>query len=527
MLSHVVADYVVVGAGSAGCVLADALSARNSVTLLEAGGSDRALEVAVPAAFSRLFKSELDWDLSSEPEPGANDRSLYLPRGKMLGGSSSMNAMLYIRGRPSDYDGWEESGATGWGWRSALQTFKAMESNSRGADEFHGDSGPVRVEDIRYPNPLSRCFIEAAMELGIPANRDFNGPRQEGVGLFQVNQRRGRRWSAADAFLKPALERPTLEVVQHAHATRVLFDGPRAVGVEYLREGRVEIARAEREVILAAGAYGSPHLLQLSGVGDPDHLAAIGLDVVCAISEVGANLQDHPVAGLMYDSIRPGTLDDAENPIEKLRWLLFRGGRLTSPVSEACIFVRSSDAVEEPDLQFHFGPASFDDHGMAPYDGHAFTFGPVLINPRSRGWVRTVSADPLRPPAIRTNCLTNQEDIIALANGLDLGREIAAQSALDEFRGVEVYPGPEVTRREEMIEFIRNRVELLYHPAGTCRMGSDDAAVVDPRLRVNGVERLRVVDASVMPTVVSGNTNAPTMMIAARGAEMILEDGQG
>ncbi|MGD2043856.1 MAG: GMC family oxidoreductase N-terminal domain-containing protein [Acidimicrobiia bacterium] len=527
MLSHVVTDYVIVGAGSAGCVLAEALSTHSSVTLLEAGGSDRGLEVAVPAAFSKLFKSVLDWDLSTEPEPGADERSLYLPRGRMLGGSSSMNAMLYIRGRPSDYDGWVESGAMGWGWESVLETFKTMESNSRGANEFHGDSGPVRVEEIRFPNPLSRRFVEAALELGISANSDFNGAGQEGAGLFQVTQKRGRRWSAADAFLKPALGRPTLEVIRDAHATRVLFAGSRAVGVEFSREGKLERVEAEKEVILAAGAYGSPHLLQVSGIGDPDHLAEIGVDVVTANREVGANLQDHPVSGLMYDSIRPGTLDDAENTFSKLRWILFRSGRLTSPVAEACIFIKSSDAVEEPDLQFHFGPASFDDHGMAPYDGHAFTFGPVLVNPRSRGWVRARSADPLRPPAIQTNCLTDPDDVSALVNGMYLGREIAAQPPLDEYRGVEVYPGSDVTSHKEMVDFVKSRVELFYHPAGTCRMGSDDDAVVDSRLRVNGVERLRVVDASIMPTVVSGNTNAPTMMIAARGAAMIREDGPG
>jgi choline dehydrogenase len=523
MLAHVGADYVVVGAGAAGCVLAEALSTRHSVTLLEAGGSDRALEVAVPAAFSKLFKSELDWGLSSQPEPGANGRSLYLPRGKMIGGSSSMNAMLYIRGRPSDYDGWVRAGATGWGWESVLETFRTMEDNSRGADEFHGDMGPLTVEDIRFPNPLTRRFIEAAITAGIPANHDFNGPKQDGVGLFQVTQRRGRRWSAADAFLRPALERPTLQVIRNAHVTRVLFSKGRATEVQYSHRGGLERVEAEREIILAAGAYGTPHLLQMSGIGDPALLRGLGIDVLAPNREVGANLQDHPVVGVMYDSLVPGTLDDAETTLEKLRWLLFRRGRLTSPVAEAGVFVRSSDEVDEPDLQFHFGPAAFDDHGMNPYDGHAFTFGPVLVNPKSKGWVRPFSPNPLVPPAIQTNCLTDEDDIEALLRGLQLAREIANQEPLQPYKGVEIYPGPNVTARQEMLDFIRDRVELLYHPAGTCRMGSDDDAVVDPRLRVNGVEGLRVADASVMPTVVSGNTAAPTMMIAARAAAMILE----
>ncbi len=524
MLSHVATDYVIVGAGSAGCVLAEALSTRYSVTLIEAGGSHRVLEVAVPAAFSKLFGTERDWNLRTDPEPGANGRSLYLPRGKMLGGSSSMNAMLYIRGRPSDYDTWAAAGATGWGWDRVLPTFRALEANSRGADELHGDSGPMRVEDIRHPNPLSRHFVEAAMAAGIPANHDFNGERQVGAGLFQVTQKRGRRWSAANAFLEPSLSRPTLEVVADAHVTRVLFEASRAVGVEYVKDGMTETVRAEAEVILAAGTFASPHLLQLSGVGDPGHLAEMGVDVVAESPGVGANLQDHPVGMLMYDSLLPGTLDDADNTIERLRWLLFRSGRLTSPVAEACVFVASSPDRAEPDLQFHFGPACFEDHGMVAYDGHAFTFGPVLVNPVSRGWVRARTADPLVPPSIQTNCLTDPADLEALVNGIEIGREIARQSPLDDYRGIEVYPGSNVTTRDQIAAFLRERVELLYHPAGTCRMGSDDDAVVDPRLRVNGVDGLRVVDASVMPTVTSGNTNAPTMMIAARAAAMILED---
>lgn len=521
-LSLQVTDYVIVGAGSAGCVLADMLSAQHNVVLLEAGGSDRAMEVAIPAAFSKLFKTERDWDYSTVPEPDAAGRSLYLPRGKMLGGSSSMNAMLYIRGRPSDYDGWAASGAEGWDWDSVLPVFKKMEGNGRGADDYHGASGPLVVSDIRNPNLLSRCFVEAALAAGFPANSDFNGPSQEGAGLFQVTQKRGRRWSAADAFLRPALSRPTLEVVTNALVTRVLIEGGRASGVEYVVEGEKRRVEAASEVILAAGAYGSPHLLQLSGIGDPGELREAGIEPVVDNPAVGRNLQDHPVAMIMFETSYQKTLDDAESLPELARWAVARRGRLTSPVAEACAFVSSSPELSEPDLQFHFGPVCFSDHGMSDFAGHAFTFGPVLVNPRSRGHVRAVSADPSRPPTILTNSLSESADLEALVNGLELAREIGAQPPFDPHRGAELAPGPEVRTRDQLTAYVRDRVELLYHPAGTCRMGSDGDAVVDPDLRVRGLEGLRVADASVMPTVVSGNTNAPTMMIAARGAEMIL-----
>lgn len=516
------ADYVIVGAGSAGCVLAEKLSTRSSVTLIEAGGSDRAAAVAIPAAYPKLFKGPRDWGFQTQPEPGANHRTLFLPRGRMVGGSSSMNAGLYIRGRPSDYDGWERLGATGWGWDAVLEVFKGMEGNSRGRDDYHGDSGPLLVSDLRSPNPLSRRFIEAAVAAGIPPNRDFNGPDQEGVGPFQVTQKRGRRWSAADAYLRPALGRPTLEVLTETTVSRVVVDHGRAVGVECRVGTESRVVTADREVILAAGAFGSPHLLQVSGIGDPDHLGDIGVDAVVSNPEVGLNLQDHPVVGAIYDSLQPGTLDDAETPLELARWALLRKGRLTSPIAEVGIFVRSSPDKLEPDLQFHFGPANFDGHGIERYEGHAFSFGPVLVNPVSRGSLRAVSPDVTDAPAIVTNCLTAEAEIEALVNGMELARDIANQSALDRYRGREHYPGPGVRTRGEMAEFIRDRVELIYHPVGTCRMGSDETAVVDSSLRVNGVDGLRVADASVMPGVTSGNTNAPTMMIAARAAEMIL-----
>lgn len=514
---------MIVGAGSAGCVLAERLSTRHSVVLIEAGQSASAMEVKVPAAFSKLFKTSQDWDFMSAPEPGADGRSLYLPRGKMLGGSSSMNAMLYIRGRVSDYDGWEAAGAPGWGWEQVGPVFVEMESNSRGPGKHHGGAGPVRVEDQRSPNPATRAFIDAAIAAGVTPNNDFNGPKQDGVGLFQVTQRRGRRWSAADAFLKPALDRPTLEVLTGATATKVLVEEGRAVGVEFVNEGSLQRVTADREVIVSTGSFGSPHLLQLSGIGPADHLATIGVDVVVDLPGVGANLQDHPVAPVMYDSLRKGTLDDAENAVETIRWLLFRRGRLTSPVAEAGAFVRSNPTLEEPDLEFHFGPVAFDGHGLKPYPGHAFTFGPVLVNPRSRGRVLATTADPTVGPRIEVGVLTEPEDLDALISGVEIAREIASQTPLEGFRGHEVLPGPDVQTRDQLVDYVRRKVELLYHPAGTCRMGSDEGAVVDHQLRVRGLDGLRVVDASVMPTVTSGNTNAPTLMIAERASRMILE----
>ncbi len=523
-MARLVADYVIVGAGSAGCVLAGALSARHTVILLEAGGSNRSPEVAVPAAFSKLFKTERDWAYATEPEPAASRRSLYLPRGRMLGGSSSMNAMLYVRGRPSDFDGWEDDGAVGWGWDSVLPYFKAMESNTRGPDAFHGGSGPLVVGDIRRPHSLSHRFVEAAIATGIAPNRDFNGADQTGTGFFQVTQKRGRRWSAADAFLRPAMRRPTLHVVTRALATRLVISADRVTGVEYLHNGAQRRVEAEAGVVLSAGAFGSPHLLQVSGIGDPDHLRSIGIEPIVESRGVGQNLQDHPAVPVIYDSLLADTLDHADNLYELAKWLLARSGRLTSPVAEACAFVKSSSDVDEPDLQYHFAPVNFDNHGLDHHDGHAFTLGPVLVNPESRGEVLARSADPATPPAIKTNCLAARRDVEAMVRGIELAREIAAQTPFDDYRGPELKPGAGVTSSEQMEEYLRDNVELLYHPAGTCRMGSDEGAVVDPELRVTGVEGLRVVDASVMPRVVSGNINAATMMIAARAADLMLSD---
>lgn len=517
-------DFVVVGAGSAGCVIANRLSASARVLLLEAGGSDRAPEVRIPAAFSKLFKTARDWDFETGPEPGADGRRLYLPRGRMIGGSSSMNAMIYIRGRSSDYDRWELMGATGWSWQNVYPHFLAVEDNSRGPSPFHATGGELRVEDLRAPSSFTRRFVEAAIEVGIGANPDFNGTHQAGVGLFQVTQRRGRRWSAADAFLYPVIHRPTLTVVEDALVDKVLLRGNRAVGVSYLARGRSRQARAAEAVILAAGSIGSPAILQRSGIGDPRDLAAAGIAVHTDLPAVGRNLQDHPVILLMHRSTRPGTLDDAETVPNLARYLLARRGPLTSNVGEAGAFVASGSGSADPDIQFHFGPVHFADHGLGDFDGHAYTTGPLLLNPASRGWVRVRSNDPTLKPEIVGNALTEPEDIVPLLAGLEIGREILAASAFDEVRGEEVWPGEKVKTVTQLRQFVRRRVELLYHPCGTCRIGSPTEGVVDPELQVHGVEGLRVADASVMPTIPSGNINAPTVMIGTRASEMILRD---
>jgi choline dehydrogenase-like flavoprotein len=517
-------DYVIVGAGSAGCVLANRLTEDPSVRvlLIEAGKRDRHPNIKIPAAFAKQFKTKLDWDLATEPEPHCDNRSLYIPRGKGLGGSSSMNAMLYVRGNPLDYDGWAEGGAGGWSWSEVLPYFLRAEDNQRGASEYHGVGGPLRVEDERSPRPLTGRFLAACAEHGIPRIADYNGPEQDGAALAQVTQRNGKRWSAADAYLRPALERPNLEVVTGALVSGVEIEGGAVTGVRYARRrGGAQLARAGREVILSAGAIGSPQLLMLSGVGPAEELGRHGVAVRHELPGVGENLQDHPYVLCGWDVPSGGSLADAESPKALLEYLLRRTGPLTSSVAEAFAFVRSRPGLPGPDLQFHFGPAYFADNGFEEYDGHAISFGPVLVKPKARGWVRLRSADPAAKPRILTNSLSEPEDLDALVSGVRLAREIAAEGPLAEVVGRELFPGTEVDTEEAIAADARRRCELLYHPVGTCRMGTAEDAVVDPELRVRGLERLRVVDASVMPLIVSGNTNAPTIMIAEKAADLI------
>ena len=519
-------DYIIVGAGSAGCVLANRLSADPAVTvlLLEAGGKDRSPNIKIPAAFSKQFHSKLDWDFATEPEPHVDGRELYIPRGKTLGGSSSMNAMLYVRGRPLDYDGWEAQGAPGWGYRDVLPYFIRAEDNSRGPSEWHGVGGPLKVSEQRSPRPLDRRLIDAFQASGIRWTADYNGPEQDGVSMFQVTQQGGRRFSAADAYLRPAAGRPNLTVRTGATVLGVAIEGDRAVGVT-VRSGRSrsELVRAEREVLLAAGAIGSPQLLQLSGVGAPDELRAVGVDVRHELPGVGGNLQDHPFVTVIWEVSDPDTLLTAESPRSVAEWLLRRSGPLSSPVAEVCAFHRTRGGLPAADIQFHMGPAYYDDHGAATHDRPAMVIAPTLVSPRARGRVWLRSADPTAKPRILTNSLSEEEDIASLRAGVHLAREIAAQPALREIIVAELKPGPEVVDDAEIEADMRRRLMLIYHPVGTCRMSdTSEQAVVDSRLRVHGLEGLRVVDASVMPIITGGNTHAPTVMIAEKASDMIL-----
>jgi choline dehydrogenase-like flavoprotein len=517
-------DYVIVGAGSAGCTLAARLTEDPSVsvTLVEAGGKGRHPNISIPAAFANQFRTKLDWDYNTEPEPHCDGRSLYIPRGKGLGGSSSMNAMLYVRGRPLDYDLWASQGCDGWGWNDVRPYFLKAENNERGASEHHAVGGPLNVADERSPRRLTARFIASAEAAGIPRIPDYNGREQDGVSPVQVTQRNGARFSAADAYLRPNMKRPNLEVITGATVLGVELVGGRAAGVRVRGRGRRErVINAEREVILSAGAIGSPQLLLLSGIGPADHLRSVGVTVHHDLPGVGENLHDHPYVVCIWESSAPESLYGADKPKPMLEWILRRSGPLTSTVAEAFAFVRSRPGLPAPDLQFHFAPAYFADNGFEEFDGHAFTSGPVLVSTKSRGNLRLRSSDPLDKPRILTNTLAEPEDMASLVAGVKLAREIASTGPLAEAAAREIYPGPGVDDDADIEAFVRQHVDLLYHPVGTCKMGTDDAAVLDPQLRVRGIDGLRVVDASVMPQIPGGNTNAPTIMIAERAADLI------
>jgi choline dehydrogenase len=525
-------DYIIVGAGSAGCVLAHRLSAdgKNSVLLLEAGPKDTNLWIHVPLGYGRLFKEKtVNWMYQTEPEPELDGRRVFQPRGKVLGGSSSINGLLYVRGQHEDYDRWRQHGNQGWGFDDVLPYFKKAEDQQRGADDFHGVGGPLPVCDLGHPDPLSAAFIAAAAETGLPVNRDFNGASQEGAGFFQTTTRHGRRASAAVAYLRPARRRNQLRVETSALARRILFDGRRAVAVEYGQAGRHSTARARKEMVISGGAFNSPQLLQLSGIGPAELLRRHGIDVVLDAPGVGHDLQDHMQVRVIMRCSQRITLNDVVNsPTRKfltgLQYAALRKGPLTIAAGTSGAFFKTSPRLATPDIQVHFLPFSTDRMGEKLHSFSGFTASVCQLRPESRGSLRIKSADPEAAPEIRINYLSTEADRTANVEGLKILRKILAAGALKPYVVEEIDPGAKVTSDEELLQFCRARGSTIYHPTSTCRMGNDPLAVVDQRLCVRGLEGLRVVDASVMPDLVSGNTNAVVIMIAEKASDMILQD---
>jgi choline dehydrogenase len=517
-------DFVIVGAGSAGCLLANRLSADGSrVLLLEAGGSDRKLIVRASAAFPSQFQTAIDWNLMSEPEPALFHRRLYLPRGKVIGGSSSMNAMLYVRGNRADYDVWaSDHGATGWSYDDLLPLFKRHERNAELADPYHGTTGELHVTTRRWLSPHWERFVEAAEAAGIERNPDYNGARQDGASLLQTTTKGGRRWSAADAFLRPARRRRNLDVRSGALVRRVVVEAGRATAVEYEHAGRTRTAHAVREVVVAAGAYGSPQLLMLSGIGPAGHLREAGIEPLVDAPAVGANLQEHPLAFFNWRCTDARTLDDATHPRYAAQWVASRRGKLSSTVAEAIIHWRSADGLDAPDFQIYFAPVYFWEHGFRKTGAPAITIGFTLQAPESRGSVRLRSADPADHPRIMGNLLSRDDEVEAMLRAMELVRELATKRPLAHLLGEPLNPGDQMRTRDELVAWLRATCEHIYHPTSTCRIGPPREGVVDAELRVHGVDALRVADASVMPRITRGNTNAATYVIAERCADLML-----
>ena len=528
-------DYIVTGAGSAGCAVAARLSesGRHRVLLLEAGVRDRNPWIHVPLGYHKLYTNpSVNWMFESEPVPQLNNRTSYQPRGKILGGTSSINGMIYMRGTPADYDDWRQRGCEGWGWSDVLPYFKKAEDQERGADAFHGVGGPLHVSDPKSPNELAQAIVEACVQAGIPRNPDFNGAKQEGAGYYQTTVRDGRRWSTAKAYLRPARNRRNLDIVTRAHATRILVEGGRAVGIEYRTPGGLREARARGEVIVSGGVYGSPQLLQLSGIGPGELLRQMGIPVARELPGVGANLHDHFNTYCSYRCSKPITLNDLHASLPRqvkaaLAYAFGRKGPLSNNGLYAGAFVRSDSRLEQPDIQFNmfiWSILSRDRTGVRPHPFPGFSLSPVHLKPEGRGSVRLKSPDPLAAPEIRFNFLATAYDIEAMLSGMRIARRIAEQPALRPYVVEEILPGPSVTSDQDLTEDLRQRGVANLHPVGTCRMGSDKEAVVDARLRVHGVAALRIMDASIMPRVVAGNTNAPSIMIGEKGAAMVLQD---
>ena len=525
-------DYIIVGAGSAGCVLANRLSesGRFSVLLLEAGPRDNYLWIHVPIGYAKtMFHPVYNWGFYTEPEPAMNNRQVYWPRGRGLGGSSSINGLIYIRGQHRDYDHWAALGNAGWGWSDVLPYFIKCEGNSRGASKYHGSDGPLVCSDIGEHHPLMDAIIGGAAELGIPRNNDFNGASQEGVGYYQLTTKNGWRCSSATGYLKLARKRTNLRVEIDAHATRIVCEGARAVGVRYRQKGVEREARAAREVLLAAGVLQSPQLLQLSGIGRASFLQSHGIAVVHDLPGVGENLQDHLQARVMFKVKQPITInDDLKSLWRRIRmgwkWLAHRSGPLAIGINYGGMFTRALPESQASDIQFHFAALSAEMAGAKTHPWPGCTFSVCQLRPTSRGTVMIKSREALAAPALRPNYLSTELDCRTMVSGVKMARRLARTQALADLIGDEYRPGNGATSDDELLEFVRNYGATIFHPVGTCKMGADSLAVVNTRLRVHGVAGLRVVDASVMPTLVSGNTNAPVVMIAEKAADMILQD---